>query len=56
MWTRMAAAAQGDNPLHQGKRAVAEFFAHRMLSQVPGLVSNISAGEASLMTLESDYF
>jgi alkylation response protein AidB-like acyl-CoA dehydrogenase len=52
MWTRMATAAQGDSALHEGKRAVADFFAERMLSQVPALVANISAGEASLMALD----
>ena len=56
MWTRMSAAAQGDSALHQGKRALADFFAQRMLPQAQGLAASIAAGEASIMALDADAF
>jgi len=56
MWTRMAAAAIGDNPLHQAKRQMADFFAVRMLPQAQGLAAAVAAGEASLMALPVEAF
>lgn len=56
MWTRMAQAASGDTPLHTAKRAVAVFFAQRMLPQVQSLAASIAAGEGSTMALSIDAF
>lgn len=56
MWTRMASVATDDTPLHRGKRAVADFFADRMLSQAQGLAASIVAGEATIMALDADAF
>ncbi|BAI98535.1 acyl-CoA dehydrogenase [Sphingobium sp. TA15] len=56
MWTRMAAAAQGDAPLHGAKRAVADYFAQRMLPQAQGLAVGIAAGEATIMALGAEAF
>jgi alkylation response protein AidB-like acyl-CoA dehydrogenase len=56
MWTRMAEAAQGDDGFHQAKRAVADFFAQRMLPQAQGLAASLAAGEASIMALDADAF
>jgi hypothetical protein len=56
MWTRMAAAATGDSPLLQGKRALADFFALRVLPQAQGLAPAIAAGEVSIMALDADAF
>ncbi|MBH1992452.1 MAG: acyl-CoA dehydrogenase [Sphingomonadaceae bacterium] len=56
MWTRMAVAATDDTPQHAGKRAVADFFAERMLSQAQGLATGIAAGERTIMALEGDAF
>ncbi|WP_313808379.1 acyl-CoA dehydrogenase [Sphingobium sp.] len=56
MWTRMATTAQGDSALHQSKRAMADFFAQRMLPQAHGLVASITAGEASIMALGAEAF
>ncbi|MBA4091794.1 MAG: acyl-CoA dehydrogenase [Sphingobium sp.] len=56
MWTRMAAAAQGDDPLHTGKRIVADFFAQRMLPQAHSLAASIAAGETSIMALGAESF
>ncbi|MBZ9648343.1 acyl-CoA dehydrogenase C-terminal domain-containing protein [Sphingobium sp. 3R8] len=56
MWTRMAAAAQGDDPLHIGKRIVADFFAQRMLPQAHSLAASIAAGETSIMALGAESF
>lgn len=55
MWTRMA-AAEGDTPLHDAKRAVADYFAQRMLPQAQGLAGSIAAGEATIMALGADAF
>ncbi|WP_019054450.1 acyl-CoA dehydrogenase family protein [Sphingobium xenophagum] len=56
MWTRMAAAAREDSALHRGKRAVADFFAQRVLTQVHGLAASIAAGEAPIMAVDSADF
>ncbi|WP_416465144.1 acyl-CoA dehydrogenase family protein [Sphingomonas sp. VDB2] len=56
MWTRMAAAAQGDDPLHTGKRIVADFFAQRMLPQAHSLAASIAAGQTSIMALGAESF
>jgi len=56
MWTRMAVAAQGSTPLHEAKRAVADYFAQHMLPQAHGLASGIAAGEATIMALGADAF
>ena len=56
MWTRMAVAAQGSTPLHDAKRAVADYFAQHMLPQAHGLASGIVAGEATIMALGADAF
>ena len=56
MWTRMVAAAQGNAPLHEAKRAVADYFAQHMLPQAHGLASGIAAGEATIMALGADAF
>lgn len=56
MWTRIAAAATGDSKLHQGKRAVAGFYALRVLPQAQGLAASIAGGEAPIMALGADAF
>ena len=56
MWTRMAAASTDNTALHQGKRAVADFYARRMLPQVTGLAEIIGGGEAPIMALPTDAF
>lgn len=56
MWTRMARAARDDSPLHQAKRAVADYFALRVLPQASGLAASIAAGEGSIMALDADAF
>ncbi|WP_298400522.1 acyl-CoA dehydrogenase [Sphingobium sp.] len=57
MWARMeSAAAQGDTPLEESKRAVARFFADRVLPQAKGLAAAIQAGEDSMMALAPDAF
>ncbi|KKW91771.1 MULTISPECIES: acyl-CoA dehydrogenase C-terminal domain-containing protein [Sphingobium] len=57
MWTRMAVAAQEtDSPLHEAKRAVADYFAARMLPQSQGLAASIASGEGSIMALAADAF
>ncbi|WP_088182941.1 acyl-CoA dehydrogenase family protein [Sphingobium sp. Z007] len=56
MWTRMATAAQGDDPFQTGKRIVADFFAQRMLPQAHSLAASIAAGEPSIMALNADAF
>jgi hypothetical protein len=38
MWARMA-AAPGDTPQHQAKRAVAQFYVRRILPQTEGLAA-----------------
>jgi alkylation response protein AidB-like acyl-CoA dehydrogenase len=56
MWTRMAAAATDDTPLHSAKRSVAAYFAERILPQAKGLADSIAAGKATTMALEADAF
>jgi len=56
MWARMAAAAKDGTPFHSGKRAVADFFARRMLPQARGLAAALSAGAEPIMALPADAF
>lgn len=57
MWTRMAAAAVDDlSPLHVAKRAVALFFAERVLPQTQGLAASVAAGRRSTITLATEAF
>jgi alkylation response protein AidB-like acyl-CoA dehydrogenase len=56
MWTRMAAAATDDTPLHSAKRSVAAYFAQRILPQAKGLADSIASGKATTMALEADAF
>lgn len=57
MWTRMAVAAgSGETALHQGKLAVADYYARRVLSQASGLAASIAAGEGAIMALATDAF
>ncbi|MFB0872809.1 MULTISPECIES: acyl-CoA dehydrogenase [unclassified Sphingobium] len=55
MWTRMA-AAPGDTPLHEAKRAVAAFYGARMLPQSHALAAAIEAGEGAIMALPAEAF
>ncbi|MFY9352477.1 MAG: acyl-CoA dehydrogenase [Sphingobium sp.] len=55
MWTRMA-AAPGDTPLHESKRALAAFYGARMLPQCHALAAAIEAGEGAIMALEAEAF
>ena len=52
----MAAAARGDDPLPVAKRAVAAFFADRVLPQTRGLAASITAGGNSTMALAAAAF
>src|SRR5690606_9741317 len=54
MWARMAAAAKDGTSAHSGKRAVADFFARRMLPQAKGLAAALSAGAEPIMALPAD--
>ena len=56
MWARMAAAAKDGTSAHSGKRAVADFFARRMLPQAKGLAAALSAGAEPIMALPADAF
>lgn len=56
MWTRMAAAATQDSPLHRDKRILADFYALRMLPQAHGLAGAIAAGADPIMALPIDAF
>lgn len=56
MWTRIAAAATEDSPLHDTKRKVAAFYTERILPQTQGLAMQIAAGPASLMALAAETF
>ena len=57
MWTRMAVAAgAGDTALHQGKLAVADYYARRVLPQAGGLAASIAAGEGAIMALAAEAF
>jgi hypothetical protein len=42
MWVRMA-AAPGDTPQHQAKRALAAFYAQRVLPQTEGLAAALAS-------------
>lgn len=57
-WLRMARAArqQSDDMFRATKLATAEFFATRMLSQVPALLGNVRQPAESLMALSADHF
>ncbi|GBH30413.1 acyl-CoA dehydrogenase family protein [Sphingobium xenophagum] len=57
MWTRMAVAAgSGETALHQGKLAVADYYARRVLPQASGLAASIAAGEGAIMGLAAEAF
>ncbi|MBV2147042.1 acyl-CoA dehydrogenase C-terminal domain-containing protein [Sphingobium sp. AS12] len=57
MWTRMAVAAgSGETTLHQGKLAVADYYARRVLPQASGLAASIAAGEGAIMALAAEDF
>ena len=57
MWTRMAVAAgSGETALHQGKLAVADYYARRVLPQASGLAASIAAGEGAIMALAAEAF
>ncbi|WP_294131871.1 acyl-CoA dehydrogenase family protein [Sphingobium sp.] len=57
MWTRMAmAAGSGETTLHQGKLAVADYYARRVLPQAGGLAASIAAGEGAIMALAAEDF
>jgi alkylation response protein AidB-like acyl-CoA dehydrogenase len=57
-WLRMAKAAhaQSDEIFRQGKLATAEYFATRMLSQVPAILDNVRQPAAPLMALDARHF
>ena len=57
-WLRMAKAAakHSDTSLRQGKHVTAEFFAQRMLSQVPALLANVRNPAAEMMQLDAANF
>jgi alkylation response protein AidB-like acyl-CoA dehydrogenase len=57
-WLRMAQAAVklSDKKLRDGKYATAQFFADRMLSQVPALLSSVRRPAAELMQLDAGSF
>lgn len=56
MWTKMAAAVQEDTSPHTAKRAVASFFAERMLPQTVSLAAGIAMGGRSTMALATEAF
>lgn len=56
MWARMSAAAASDDSLHVAKRAVAQFYADRMLPQVNSLAVCVSSGEDALAALPPGEF
>lgn len=57
-WLRMAKAAhaQADEVFRQSKLATAEYFATRMLSQVPAVLDNVRQPAAPLMALDARHF
>jgi alkylation response protein AidB-like acyl-CoA dehydrogenase len=57
-WLRMAKAAvkHPDEGLREAKAVTAEFFAQRMLSQVPALCANVRNSSANLMKLPAANF
>jgi hypothetical protein len=54
-WLRMVRAAEagGDAAFATSKRATAQFFATRMLSQVSGLLANVRESAGELMALDA---
>ncbi len=57
MWTLMAAAAADATvPLHSAKRAVADFYADRVLAQAKGLAASIASGGRATMALAAEAF
>ncbi|MES0874544.1 acyl-CoA dehydrogenase family protein [Sinimarinibacterium thermocellulolyticum] len=54
-WLRMARAAEktGDAAFAKTKRVTAEYFATRLLSQVPALLGNVRESAASIMALDA---
>jgi alkylation response protein AidB-like acyl-CoA dehydrogenase len=57
MWTLMAAAAaDATMPLHNAKRAVADFYADRVLTQAKGLAASIASGGRATMALAAEAF
>ncbi|HEY1075511.1 MAG TPA: acyl-CoA dehydrogenase family protein [Fontimonas sp.] len=57
-WLRMvrASASHSDTGFAEAKRVTGEFFASRMLSQVPALLANVRASAAPMMELEAALF
>ncbi|MEW6166221.1 MAG: acyl-CoA dehydrogenase family protein [Pseudomonadota bacterium] len=57
-WLRMARAAEktGDAAFAKAKHVTAEYFATRMLSQVPALLANVRASAAPMMALDAQSF
>jgi alkylation response protein AidB-like acyl-CoA dehydrogenase len=57
MWTRIdVAAAREETPFAAAKRAVADFYAHRMLPQTAGLAEAIAAEDGSFAGLPAHAF
>jgi alkylation response protein AidB-like acyl-CoA dehydrogenase len=54
-WLRMARAAEGsgDAAFAKTKRVTAEYFATRMLSQVPALLANVRESASAMMELDA---
>ncbi len=57
-WLRMARAAQAgdDAGFAQTKQVTAEYFATRLLSQVPALLGNVRVSAAPMMALDAMAF
>ena len=57
-WLRMVRAAEqsGDAGFAQAKRVTGEYFATRLLSQVPALLGNVRESAAPLMALDAELF
>ncbi len=57
-WLRMARAAEqsGDAAFAKTKRVTAEYFATRLLSQVPALLANVRESAAPMMELDAAAF
>jgi alkylation response protein AidB-like acyl-CoA dehydrogenase len=52
MWSRMATTASTpDNPFHRAKRSMAEFYMQRILPETEGLLTSITAGSQTVMSL-----
>jgi alkylation response protein AidB-like acyl-CoA dehydrogenase len=57
MWSRMnAATSHPDDPFHRTKRATAEFYMQRILPETEGLLSSVTAGSWTVMSLADDEF